>query len=418
MAEIRDLLSKKVYDKKAYWDGLTKLSDYFLKLDKLVPPYDKNVDLFKKTTEERLAAAEKSVLADKKIAAIPKTIKFINDRLDNWIRETGTGFISGNAPCDENGHFNFKISFLLFPGLSDNEIVSSKEKFKERIKNLKSQGFELFEDSRTNMFRFKTLQINIDKLKNILDPVFNGHISFECSDFIDSAKVQTSIKNIRLPSVSENPLVKKKDPDKMDKDEFAKFLKEYNDLCSSFQYAKVNPSLGISVAKGDFCDLCKICGIETETSKAYDAKFAQEKEKNKKIINEENKLPVLSPNKFIKGINILYKKVFKFLNDKFYYCPTNFSINGYGNIFVTGHYLPYTDMVIAGDVSENAGNTNFDTVGEEDIYIIDNEDNRKLFDKCMSELPNAEIKSVNYCQNDGFRAISSVIFSFDIEDFL
>ncbi len=406
--QLKELLTNQCNNSERYRPHLLEMEALWkeIKTYHNYVPNDTCIELFE-PTEVRLKNAEEMLQTVKNNPASGMTVllKQVERNLRDWISDNQYGYVM-NFLVLENGFVQVEVSGLLSHHASYGN-KTKDELYQEAIGKLKQEGFELCLDRNKVHHWFIDSDINRQKLTEKLKMLNSEFISFRSATSITKTnsvireyKFRTHLYDLLQLSTKEL-----KTRDILNADDYAGLHHDIGEFISAYSTIQQMPELtntSLSVMEGIFANLCKTLKVETETSKEYYSRFAEERAKNERIREIEAEVSKIANFKDFTKIVAERLDTIKPILDKHDLFMDEFYLDCWGGatLVVTKSYL---------GMDKFQGFETFPAFGREDeLEILDTEFNKKKFEELI---PFFEVSGIELKIKDNHRCIQKITYN-------
>jgi hypothetical protein len=413
---INTTLESGEYNKSAYHEILKsfdeKVQNFLSEQNFKVPSIP---DLFLQTTDERLFYAEEkaNLFAINPSVVIQEAIKTKLNLLRVFLKRYHIGFIK-EAKVNTNGMVEIEIACTITANNFSSKQISAKQTLDKQIDFLKEEGFEIINEKNFGL-SLKNCENNSNLLHHLFEDLgaklvrivsdktriisISFYINFDNLNAFKCEEIKCEIGVSNLLNADEQKNV-------------TRICQEILHVKSTINIIDENmKDVCCSLIESYFSELCKVFNYEGKTFMINKFRYADEREKNKKIENIEKKMSnTLSFQQVRDTLENVKKYVSEQLLEQTGFVVHELSINNYGGVHISfvGCSCPYLYSVDKEKIKDNVDKY-FKTTGEDyyegDPFILNLPENITTFEKIFTDIiPTTRILSIeisndknNYC---------------------
>lgn len=409
--KISELIGKNEKSKSAYIPGVKELENQILVLfEGLNYVYDPNhnVELFAISSEERLKQIkEKAELAKNNPGIVAgEYVEYLGNTFREFLKKYNFGWMSG-FKVTQSGIIEVVIVCDIHTPFASNSPESDKLNLESQIRFMNNLGF-ITKKGKFGGTTFCASGENVSLMRKFFEDRQAKHIEISTrDDEIHQISFWLQPQNIEY-FMEDTERVVFDVTDEMNDDEFSKFKKAFNEICSSVKTLTDLPDMTQTICnliESYTSELSEIVGYDGEIKKRMDERFKKSRETNAKIQEIKESIGVISGKEGKEAIIEAKAKFDSFLAKKLGLRCSEFSVDTYGivtaSLFVASAL--FSDYNV---LSDEAMKEMYDITGtslrDDDLNIIDSEKNRSIIEDNISfAMPSAEIFEINVNKRDG-----------------
>jgi hypothetical protein len=350
-------------------------------------------DLFRLNSDERLKIAKHKIQLCEKNPnfALKEVITSKMQHLETFVNKYRIGFVQ-KAELQETGFVKVDIPCLITSRNYTNNPHSARKLFEIQLQFLKDEGFHVEQD---NMgYYFVNDENNINLFQKLLTSRNCKHIEIKTLD----SRIRSISFLIHINDLEKmNEIVDKIKADKTDtlnddeKENFKKYINEIK-FAKNFSSVSNNDLVCYSLIESYFAELCKIFNYEGKVVEIHKLRFADEVSKNTEIKSIEDVLSKTYENiDIVENIQSIKKKIEDFVVNKMCFYVSEFYFDKYGVLNLKFRYItnPIALMrmdCMSEDELRNTFKVNSGNRYDENLFIIDNVDNKEKLETILSTL--------------------------------